>query len=346
MSCSGLRPPWRMEVPERDFRVRSCLRQDDGWRQDDVGTRSCLRQDDNRRQDDGGTRSCLRQDDAAQRDELFPQEGPVRILLACNVDHGSGTVHYVTVQPDWSVDVDFDIATERIAAALIGETARCIELIEKGLPALRNWLAFWQRKRHVRLLPKLEQPDWVAWTIADEFPACGNCYLTWPFIAYAMQHMREMSHWESVFGLPARYLYTLWFALTNTGKHYSGVDYAANSKPADDVIALLKPPPPPADFTRLGFNRFQATELWACGVTPEWVEYIMGQLPFAEQPAAYALVSIFVQQIPLDWMREVAANSDPTEWPDLVINGFYDYHQRVRESATQDDADEVVADAA
>lgn len=95
--------------------------------------------------------------------------------------------HEVRIHPDWRVDLPHDLDAERIAEAL-GGYCSCIALVERAVPALREWVALMRRSSE--RLP-IER-DGNAWVVAASAACCTRA--TYPSPTVAARHARSTTH--------------------------------------------------------------------------------------------------------------------------------------------------------
>src|ERR1700712_175081 len=113
---------------------------------------------------------------------------PVRVPLVCTTSRGAldGAWHDVVLHPDGSLETPHDLEAERIGAAF-GAYLSCLEVGDRVVPALHEWLR-WQRREEA---PFLRRDKQARWHLRDRLSCWGAGWLR---AADAAEHGRSVPH--------------------------------------------------------------------------------------------------------------------------------------------------------
>jgi hypothetical protein len=135
-----------------------------------------------------------------------PGEDPLRLTMACRTSNEPGAPsrrHAVVVHRDWRVEVPHDLDGERVAAALGGYLS-CIGLVDRAVPALREWM---HRAARLELPPMGFRGEVDRWTLKEPAACCEHTAFRDPVVA--ADHWRSPQHVALVRGASPRQLSTL-----------------------------------------------------------------------------------------------------------------------------------------
>ena len=175
--------------------------------------------------------------------------GPIELQITCRTARGPGprTVHPLVIDTDWSVTTPHDLALERVATAMGGYLS-CLELVDQGIPALREVIQRRARRSPVRISRDIGG----RWTPAVLPAGCSCGPFGFGEAREAAVHVRSTQHVAAEFGVKTRTLERL-------------------MGPILDAYDTLFFAPPPSDPRATALVRdARSTELlWDCGVHPE-----------------------------------------------------------------------------
>lgn len=166
-----------------------------------------------------------------------------------------GRRHPVTIHADWTVTTPHDLDAERVAAAFGGYSS-CLELVDAGVPALREVVALGSRRARPELV-------WDrAWRL-PRLEVCG-CPASFASAAAAAAHFRSVRHVAATFGCAERVVRTL-------------------GAMALDLVPDVAPPRHhPAQ--RLVREHVGVAELWDAGIHPDDVVAMAALVPAVHEP--------------------------------------------------------------
>lgn len=180
---------------------------------------------------------------------------PLSLTVPCRPSPGARAIrHSVIIGSDWSVFTGHDEGLERIAAAFGGGVS-CIPMLNATIPALRMWHE--RATRAAGLL--IRSDDWGAtWASASGARACCPA-VGFRDPAEAAAHVRSPRHVATELDAPRHDLTRL--------------------------VAGLGARADPGLPAGLGLGRLEADPLaeaaWECGLAPDWVADVHGQLASA-----------------------------------------------------------------
>jgi hypothetical protein len=221
--------------------------------------------------------------------------GPVDIMVSCSSGRGGRSRrHKVTIDTDWTADTGHDLELERIAAAF-GSGLSCVPLVDRVLPAVRQ---FWLAQQ--RMIPLGIVPDHDGfWHIKEPPPdcACAGRSGNWTGPEGAAEHARTLRHcaasWQA--------------APSSTARLVEKIEIAAGTQFVRRRRSWPRSPAVP-HFTDFSW-------LWDVGLSPETVNELHHQLGLTEPMAAVGYLHIASAEIDLTWLRtHAAAGPERVRW--------------------------------
>lgn len=225
---------------------------------------------------------------------------PATVTVTCTTGAGSARAsrHPVTIGVGWQVDTGHDMLAEMVAAALGGRVS-CLDLPDRVVPAVREWVGLRLRRHPLRLIRDGSR----RWLLAESASCCRARGWTTPGVA--AEHGREATHVATRFGASAPAVAEIADRLSVPTPH----------RPADPWLA----------------------QLWQCGLDPEvarafheQVAPLHGMLPedvvvLLASPLPHGPGSTTWSGTPIPplmhWVGEAAAHvaglPDRTEWARL-----------------------------
>lgn len=178
-------------------------------------------------------------------------DADVRLRLICTTERDAfeGTAHDVVLLADGSVETPHDLEAERIGVAFGGYLS-CIEVVDRVVPAVRDWLALQRREQ----LPHLRRDRHLRWSLVERLDCCGQGWLR---ASDAAEHVRSVPHLARRHGTLERLLRPFVSALTRE------LGWPEGGAPLDPQRAA------PAESRVAGSGG--AAQLWAAGIAPEVV---------------------------------------------------------------------------
>ena len=177
--------------------------------------------------------------------------GSVQVTVACRTSRtgGSGRRHPVEIASDWTVTTPHDLGLERVAAAMGGYLS-CLDLVDRGIPALRELTQRLAR----RSVPLIHRDDGGRWIPAELPTGCTCSSFGYSSAADAAAHLRGVQHVAYAYDVSTKALERLVHAVFD----------------AHDTMFFA----PPADECGAGAavrERRGVEQLWDCGLHPEIV---------------------------------------------------------------------------
>ena len=200
--------------------------------------------------------------------------------------------HDVVLHEDGHLETPHDLEAERIGAAFGGYLS-CLEVVDRVLPALFEWLAL-QRRDELPLLRRDKQRDWHLHRRLD---CCGR---GWRRAAEAAEHARSVPHLARWFETEERLLRPFTRALSDA---FGWPDDGASLPPGRAAAAEARVA-----------DRGGVALLWKAGVAPEVIVRIHDALAGCRTrlPVEFYL-GVTTRRPDLAWVLNSAAPAAPAE---------------------------------
>ena len=132
--------------------------------------------------------------------------GALDMTIPCRTTRSGGTrtEHHASIAADWSVSTPHDIELERIAVAMGGYLS-CVELVDRGVPALRDVVQLRSR----RMLPPITRGAAGRWMLLTPVSGCECRPNGFGSAAEAAEHARDLTHVAKLHGVRPRSLQSL-----------------------------------------------------------------------------------------------------------------------------------------
>lgn len=236
-------------------------------------------------------------------------DGALMVGVPCRTSGSGWSRHEVTITADWSLSVPHDLAGERIAAAF-GGGASCLELVDRGLPAVIVAVC-----RHLRVgdapIELRQQGDSLAWCPAGQRHGCCSSR-GFETAADAATHARG-PHVAAGFGVKSR---------TSVELLLHAV-LQAHLGPVADASAEGFSWPAPAGIDAAGFGVVSEptgmSALWDAGMHPDQVLAVHGRLGVRGPLPAISYLALTLLGVDLEWVaRGLAVRDGQLSDPVLV----------------------------
>ncbi len=213
-----------------------------------------------------------------------PDGGALSFTVSCASVPGPRGRHPVVVAPDWTVTVPHDLDAERVAVAF-GGRSRCLELVERGIPALRAALPLLTRQV-LAPLNRLASDDWALHR-SDAVPDC--CPARFRSAEDAATHLRGTRHLARASGSAPRDVHELLTTFAGAWMEWEGA------------------PPPWPGVRRLVREEDGVAELWQAGIHPRLLPGLAASAVGVDEP------------LPVSYYLGLAYGAVDREWLATVV---------------------------
>lgn len=191
----------------------------------------------------------------------------------------------------WVVETGHDLEAERIAAALGSERVRCLDVIEREVPAIQAYWGSLQREVLVGIEP---QPgsgrQGTLWSVSAPVAQCECSSRKWDHPEQAAAHLRILAHWCRAHGALLRSTN----GLLRRVQEATGEKEWVPQQPFDGFSYRVERPD-------------DLFKLWESGVHPNQVAQVHDGLGLADPLNAQAYLHIVTRRLDLEWLRPFLA---------------------------------------
>lgn len=213
-----------------------------------------------------------------------PDGGALEFTVSCASVPGRRGEHPLVVGPDWTVEVPHDLDAERVAVAF-GGRSRCLELVERGVPAIRAALPMLTRQV-LAPIRRLATADWAA-DRSVSVPGC--CPTLFRSARHAATHLRGTPHLARASGAAPSDVRDLLKEFAAAWTEWEGA------------------PPPWPGVARLVREEDGVAELWEAGIHPRLIARLAASAVGVDEP------------LPVSYYLALAYGSVDREWLATVV---------------------------
>lgn len=195
----------------------------------------------------------------------LPDAGVTFDVECCSTAGDERRPHPVTITPDWQLITPHNLDAERIAVAL-GGVCSCVDLVDRGLPAIRGYV-----NHRLRLKPaRIQHTENGSWIVTLDAVGCCTDQ-RFPQARDAAAHLRRPQHWARRYGTTDARVTELAQRVLDAVAADSGDAAVANQSfdltcpDAPDVAAAIAEP-------------YGLVALWDAGLHPDDVADLLADL--------------------------------------------------------------------
>lgn len=227
-----------------------------------------------------------------------PSGRPLTLEIGCRTDPDSlnGPVHWLTIHPDWSIEVPHDPELEGLAEAL-GGWSSCMTAVEPATRAVSQMIGQFLRTE-TPPLRRLQKTG--AWFVNDDAPGCCE-FTQFTDVTSAARHIYSARHIAAKFQADEHTTSTILRAVTRAWKHWP---LPATSNDLE---------------RRIQHGRKGLLELWRAGIHPADVSAAVALASDVQEPLSTGYVIQIVHNPTAAFTHLDTLSTRPTaEWADWV----------------------------